>query len=285
MRDTAAQALASLAEEKENCAIIADAGAIEPLVAHLSVGGEPGRSAAALCFKNLCQHEPNVERVGVAGAVPPLVQQLASSSSLEVRSSCAGAVMALSGWSENRREIIACGGIQPLVELLQTPNLPGTGKSDAENALCRLVMDPNADKDCDRNPMVVPVLVDLVKSGGDSVKELAAHAIADLAEYSTRNQEVLGKSGAIDVLVATLKAPSPTLVSAASKALIELAFFRPNRLKADQCGAVAAITDLLIKGQDIRVSAPCTWLLPGSRLPSDIPRPASARRTAPWVPA
>lgn len=241
----AAEAIASLAEnEPNNCALIVKAGAIEPLVTHLACESEVGQAAAATSLKNLSIVPAHLELLRLAGAVARVVNLLRSPSP-DVRSAAAGAVMAFSADADNRKEIIDCGAIEPLVELLQTPDLPGEGKSDAEMALCQLVMDPSADKDLRRNSLVAPVLVDLVRSGGDNSKELASAALEDLSEFSEGNRETLAEASAVETLVPVLRGAALSLRGAAAKALISLMRLPANRPRADAAGVVPSIAELL----------------------------------------
>jgi hypothetical protein len=117
-----------LADNTENAARIAAAGAIPLLVQFLDPGDGPPAMMQGMAAETLGYVAVNAEdaiTIAADGAIPLLVQLLKPGSPGDVPWSAAGALCNLAADSENAATIAAAGAIPPLAQLL---------RSDADDA-------------------------------------------------------------------------------------------------------------------------------------------------------
>ncbi|CAG9463857.1 unnamed protein product [Pedinophyceae sp. YPF-701] len=209
---------------------------------------------SALALQALAQdNKRNQELIAGAGAVKTLVALLKEGSD-DSRIAAAGAIMNLATNAGIRASIIAAGAIMPLVALLKS-KIPAAGKADAEQALCNLVMDPNADKDMTKDPTVVQVLVNLLEDGSSKGRELASLALEDLCLYSDGNRQVAMGCGAIPPLLAVVGGAGTGAEGrhAATKCVTAIAISKNCRARVGKDGGMPIILDLIKQAESDRL--------------------------------
>jgi hypothetical protein len=117
----AAHAASQLAEgNKENQTAIAEAGAIQPLVAMLGSPNPEHQANAALALSELSSgHLANQAAIARTGAIAPLCALVREGASQEVKEQSAAGLWSLAADNhQNKATIAKLGGIEPLVTLL-----------------------------------------------------------------------------------------------------------------------------------------------------------------------
>lgn len=261
---TAATELRLLAKfNVENRIIIADSGAIPPLISLLHSTDHQIQENAVTALLNLSINNNNKSEIAAANAIGPLVHVLHVGTS-EARENAAATLFSLSVMDENKMTIGQSGAIDPLVDLL-TNGTP-RGKKDAATALfnlsilpenktrivrakavrplVRLMSDPAAGM-VDKAVAVIanlatiqegrvsigeeegiPVLVEVVEVGSQRGKENAAAALLHLCTSSNRFRTRVLQEGVIPHLVALARSGTPR---AKEKASALLRLFRDQR--------------------------------------------------------
>eukprot|EP00250_Pteridium_aquilinum_P006091 c16074_g1_i2 orf=251-2725(+) len=247
----------------ENRIIIANSGAIQPLVSLLHSTDPQIQENAVTALLNLSINNNNKSEIAAANAIGPLVHVLNVGTS-EARENAAATLFSLSVMDENKMTIGQSGAIDPLVDLLMhgTPR----GKKDAATALfnlsilhenkvrivrakavkplMKLMSDPAAGM-VDKAVAVVanlatiqegrtsiseeegiPVLVEVVEMGSQRGKENAAAALLHLCTNSNKFRSRVLQEGVIPPLVALTKSGTPR---AKEKASALLRLFREQR--------------------------------------------------------
>ena len=260
VKDAATKAIGALANAEGCRGRLEDAGAVPLLVRWLETGpSHLSKCVCAIALRNLAVSTGLQSSVAKAGAVAPLVALL-SSADLDSKVASAGALMNLAANDALRASVISAGAIPPLVRLLQSEDVPQEGKLDAEQALCNLVLDSNANKDMTRDDTIARVLIDLVRSGSSKGRELASLALEDIALFQESNRAVIASLGGIPPLVALVgsgsRMPDPAR-RAGAKALAAVAVSRPNRALVAQAQGIEALAGFLIEGpvRENRVAA------------------------------
>jgi vacuolar protein 8 len=217
MKKKAALALFSLAGRRDNCAMIAEAGGIPPLVDLLRllfhVRARPRlvdasadvKRKAARTLGQLANHNPNNRvLIAEAGAIPPLVELLRDGSE-----EAAWALGFLAHNADNKVLIAEAGGIPLLVELVRDFK-----SKKATNALNNLA------RNNDANAVAVAVAVNL--DALDALVELARHGRVTFKGYSlVSNAGLPVKRKAALVVAQLIEATAPrTRVSRYIKAAI-----------------------------------------------------------------
>lgn len=229
----------------ENRIVIANCGAIAPLVGLLQSSDPGTQEHAVTALLNLSINDNNKIEIASADAIEPLIHVLQTGSS-EAKENSAATLFSLSVIEENKVRIGRSGAVAPLVELLGT----GTprGKKDAATALFNLsifhenkarivqagavkhlvdLMDPAAgmvDKAVavlanlatipeGRNSIGqndgIPLLVEVVELGSARGKENAAAALLHLCTNSNRFCSQVLQEGAVPPLVALSQSGTP----------------------------------------------------------------------------
>ena len=119
----------------ENRIIIANCGAIRPLIALLHSSDLKTQENAVTALLNLSLNDNNKIEIAIAGAIDPLIYVLKTGNP-EARENTAATLFSISVMKENKISIGQSGAIPPLVDLLRdgTPR----GKKDAATALFNL---------------------------------------------------------------------------------------------------------------------------------------------------
>ncbi|MCO5551506.1 hypothetical protein L7F22_005010 [Adiantum nelumboides] len=247
----------------ENRIIIADSGAIPPIISLLHSTDPQIQENAVTALLNLSINNNNKSEIAAANAIGPLVHVLNVGTS-EARENAAATLFSLSVMDENKMAIGQSGAIDPLVDLL-TNGTP-RGKKDAATALfnlsilhenkirivgakavrplVRLMSDPAAGM-VDKAVAVIanlatihegrvsigeeegiPVLVEVVEMGSQRGKENAAAALLHLCTNSNRFRSRVLQEGVIPPLVALTRSGT---ARAKEKASALLRLFREQR--------------------------------------------------------
>lgn len=260
----AATSLRLLAKHSpENRKIIANCGAIVPLVMLLDCPDPQTQENAVTALLNLSIDDSNKNEIAAAGAIDPLVKVLRTGTT-EARENSAATLFSLSVMDENKVTVGESGAIPPLVDLLMHGS--PRGKKDAATALfnlsilhenkarivgagavrplVELMVDPAAGM-VDKAVAVlanlatnqegrsaigeeggIPALVEVVELGSQSGKENAASALLHLCTNNHRFRAMVLQEGAIPPLVALSQSGT---ARAKEKALALLRHFREQR--------------------------------------------------------
>ncbi|XP_073390806.1 U-box domain-containing protein 4 isoform X2 [Physcomitrium patens] len=247
----------------ENRVTIANAGAIEPLVALLSSVDAKTQENAVTALLNLSINDNNKSEIARAGAIGPLVNVLrvgnaeamenaaATLFSLSVmddnnvtigasgavpplvhllingsprgKKDAATALFNLSIHHENKRRIVEAGAIRPLVELMADP---AAGMVDKAVAVLANLATFSEGRQAIGEHQGIPALVEVVEAGSQKGKENAAAALLQLCTNSHRHRALVLQEGAIPPLVALSQSGTPR---AKEKASALLRHFREQR--------------------------------------------------------
>ena len=241
----AADALWSLVNENPGAhETIAGAGNPTSLVALLK-SGIPSSKDYATWSLSLSISPETRGIVSDAGGLPPLIERLADERTI-IQDQAAAAVAKLSFDSpENCTTITSLGGITPLIKLLGAENSPPAVLQSSSNALANLAFEPTA-----RDEIVaqggVPMLVNLLKGEGASVKSFSSTALARLATDHEATQSTIHEAGAIPPLVAMLDGEEgEEAQQEAAGALLALADHKINRLAITEADGIGWLVSLL----------------------------------------
>lgn len=247
----------------DNRILIANCGAIRPLVTLLASTDSQTQENAVTALLNLSINDSNKNEIAAAGAIDPLVNVLRLGNSVTKENSAA-TLFSLSVMDDNKLTIGQSGAIPPLVDLLMhgTPR----GKKDAATALfnlsilhenkarivgagairplVELMADPAAGM-VDKAVAVlanlatipegklaigdeggIPALVEVVELGSQRGKENAAAALWHLCTTNHRFRAMVLQEGAIPPLVALSQSGT---ARAKEKASALLRHFREQR--------------------------------------------------------
>ncbi|KAF8390051.1 hypothetical protein HHK36_024572 [Tetracentron sinense] len=234
-RRTAATEIRSLSKRStDNRIMIAEAGAIPSLVNLLTIEDMTTQENAVTSILNLSIYDYNKELIMLAGAVPSIVQVLRVGS-MEARENAAATLFSLSLLDENKIIIGASGAIHDLVELLR--NGSTRGKKDAATALFNLctyqgnkgravragillplmkmltetsrcmvdealtilsvLASHHEGKVAIKKASVIPVLIDLMRTGLPRNKENTAAILLSLCKKDDENLACIGRLGAV----------------------------------------------------------------------------------------
>ncbi|XP_020083367.1 U-box domain-containing protein 4 isoform X1 [Ananas comosus] len=246
----------------ENRIVIANCGAVSPLVGLLYSADPKTQENAVTALLNLSINDNNKTAIASADAIDPLIHVLKTGSP-EAKENSAATLFSLSVIEENKVRIGRSGAIVPLVELLG--NGTPRGRKDAATALFNLsifhenkarivqagavkhlveLMDPAAGM-VDKAVAVlanlatipegrtaighaggIPVLVEVVELGSARGKENAAAALLHLCTNSNRFCSQVLQEGAVPPLVVLSQSGT---ARAKEKAHALLSYFRNQR--------------------------------------------------------
>lgn len=224
---TAAKELRLLAKYNvENRIIIADSGAIPPLVSLLYSMDPEIQENAVTALLNLSINNNNKSEIAGANAFGPLVHVLNVGTS-EARENAAATLFSLSVMDENRMTIGQSGAIDPLVDLLMhgTPR----GKKDAATALFNLSILHENKIRIVRAKAVRP-LVSLMSDPAAGMVDKAVAVIANLATIQDGRVSI-GEEEGIPALVEVVEMGSQRGKENAAAALLHLCT-NSNRFKS-----------------------------------------------------
>ena len=180
--------------------IIADEGAIAPLVDLLRQGSEDGKANAGGALWYCAYGAAGSAALREAGAIAPLVELLDGKEGPEAQEEAAGAILALADHEGNRLAITESGGIGWLVLLLGCDN--PRARVHAEGALVRLSIE-NANR-----VLIIKQLVSMLYDKGTAAQEQAAAALANLSRKSEANRNSIVAADGITPILALIDSDS-----------------------------------------------------------------------------
>lgn len=206
----AAAGLSSLAAgNASNCAAIAKAHGIPPLVALVGTGTLEQRQAATRALHNLSVGSAE-NRVTIAkmGAIGPLVKQLSEVEQIDsppaLKEETAAALTSLCASNDENKKAVATAGAIPL--LIDCVKAGGTAPLKARAVGALRVLASNAEyRLAIAQAGLIPLLVEFLSSGTASQKQGAAGALWNLAYDSPANATAIANAGGIPPLVALVE--------------------------------------------------------------------------------
>ena len=212
----------------------------------LLIGGNADAKDYALWSLSLSITADNQTVVAEAGGVQPLITQLADDR-IFIKEEAAAALAKLAYRNEETRaSITKCGGVRPLIALLQLEGDEGDiVRQNGANALANLATDTNA-----RDEIVVAAgirpLVLVLDDEHHNTKKYAARALARLSKDHATTQSAVAEAGAIVPLVTLLEGKcGPEAQEEAAGALFALADHDGNRVAITESGGISWLVQLL----------------------------------------
>ncbi|HVT62177.1 MAG TPA: protein kinase, partial [Legionellaceae bacterium] len=210
-------ALLNLANNSENKAAIAQAGAIEPLIELLSDKNTKIRYHSARMLQYLIVAAENKATIARAGAIEPLIRLL-SDSDTKIRKYAVGALMSLAISSKNRIPIAQAGAIEPLIRLFSDSDT--TIRQYAVGALLNLAINSKNQTIIAQSNTIGP-LIRLFFDSNTVTRQYAVRALMNLADHS-ENKITIIQAGAIQPLIRLSSDNDTQICHYASKALKNL---------------------------------------------------------------
>ncbi|MCO5570512.1 hypothetical protein L7F22_024235 [Adiantum nelumboides] len=228
----------------DNRKLIANCGAIVPLVVLLDSPDLETQENAVTALLNLSIDDSNKNEIAAAGAIDPLVQLLRTGSA-EARENSAATLFSLSVMDENKVAVGQSGAIPPLVDLLMHGS--PRGKKDAATALFNLsILHENKARIVGAG--AVRPLVELMADPAAGMVDKAVAVLANLATNS-EGRSAIGEEGGIPALVEVVELGSQFGKENAASALLHLCTTN-NRFRAMvlQEGAIPPLVALSQSG-------------------------------------
>jgi len=212
--------------------VIAEAGAIPPLVALLTNGSNPrDQTAAAEVLAVLSLEARMPAAIVAAGGVAALVTLLRNCSEDHSRAAREAATAldylyrddvyrrAAVDSAAHRAAIVNAAAVDPLVALVTNGSTGDRGQAARELsnlALCDAIQEAIADAGA------IPLLVTLVTNGAADEQKWAARALGNVGSLNEANQEEIVAAGAVYPLVKLMRDANGSLKDAAAEALENL---------------------------------------------------------------
>ena len=191
--------------------LIAQEGAIGPLVRLLSEDGKELQETAAGALKALADQAPIRSTITESGAIGPLVALLGGSNP-KAREHAEGVLVRLSLEMTNRVLII-----QQLVAMLFKAEM--AAREQAAAAIANLARESSANCSSIVDAGGIQPLLALLETESAKAKESSASAIAQLARGSRSTQDAITQAGGIPLLVAVLASSSSSKGDVSSQPL------------------------------------------------------------------
>ncbi|XP_065878260.1 U-box domain-containing protein 15-like [Euphorbia lathyris] len=204
-------------ENPDNRILIANSGAIPPLVQLLECHDPMTQEQAVTALLNLSIDEANKRSIAREGAIPPIIDILQTGTE-EARENSAAALFSLSMLDENKSLVGTLNGIPPLVNLLQNGTI--RGKKDAATALFNLSLNQTNKFRAIKAGIITPLL-HLLEDKDVSMVDEALSILLLLASHPEGRSEI-GKLSFIRTLVEIIKNGSPKNKECATSVLLEL---------------------------------------------------------------
>ncbi|GLJ30826.1 hypothetical protein SUGI_0612130 [Cryptomeria japonica] len=218
LQRTAAARLRLFAKNSmENRIIIANSGAIKPLVSLLFSVDPITQENAVTALLNLSLYENNKSEITAAGAIKPLIHVLKCGTST-AKENAACTLLSLSLIEDNKATIGTAGAIPPLVALLINGSL--RGKKDAATTLYTL-SSLRENKDRAIRAGAIRPLVDLMADPSTGMVDKAAVVLGNLATLP-EGKSVIVEEGGIPVLVEVVEVGSQRGKEYATSTLLQL---------------------------------------------------------------
>ena len=222
----------SLSIGADNQEVVLSDGGVAPLVTMLTSSSTVSREQAAQALHRLAFGSAEAQQaIASAGGISPLIFILDRSTdqaSQGAREFAGAALADLALLPENRDQIVATGGITPLVQLLV--NGEDTGRRFAASALARLSKGRSDVAEGIAEVGAISPLVNLLGGDhGEEAQEEAAGALYALAE-SAGNRLEITEAGGIGPLVQLLGTQNMRAREHAEGALVRLSIENANRV-------------------------------------------------------
>mmetsp|Transcript_12426 Transcript_12426/g.28592 ORF Transcript_12426/g.28592 Transcript_12426/m.28592 type:complete len:667 (-) Transcript_12426:77-2077(-) len=237
----AAMELQTMALDSRSQVLMAQNGAIGPLVKLLQPGDPMVQASAAGALWNLAANEQNKFAIAQAGAIQPLVAMLYSDVR-EAQLSAAGALQNLCVNAANKKTVAAAGGIEALMMLLSDKDRHV--KAKAAGALQSLAVDEENQKKI-KSLGAIPLITKLLSSRTAEVQSNAAGALHNLAVNDEDAQEAVAMAGAIPPLVSLMQNGSPDLQAKAAATIWSIAGREDNRKRIMEAGGIPPLIRMI----------------------------------------
>lgn len=240
----------------DNRILIAEAGAIPPLVNLLATDDVVTQENAVTSILNLSIYENNKGLIMLAGAIPPIVQVLRNGS-MEARENAAAVLFSLSVADENKIIIGASGAMPALVELLQ--NGSTRGKKDAATALFNLCI-YQGNKSRAVKAGIITALSKMLTDLNNSMVDEALTILSVLSSHQEAKISIV-KASIIPILIDLLRRDLPRNKENAAAILLSLCKRDNENLACiRRLGAAIPLTELAKSGTE-RAKRKATSLL------------------------
>jgi vacuolar protein 8 len=230
MKARAATALMTLADDDENKVTIAKAGGIQVLIGLARGANVEAAEQAAGALLILAYHEPNQELMSKTdGALAFL--HLVKEGSVVAKERAAGLLTVIANMDDNMVTIAEADGVAALVALI-TPaqekggEKAGTNETATHERATALLMQLALDERNDRAMVdagAAVALVQMLRSGSATAKELAAAALLNMAEAGDEVRGTIAKAGGVEALLRLLLQGRGASKEQAIAALVALA--------------------------------------------------------------
>ncbi|KAL8196803.1 hypothetical protein R6Q57_024457 [Mikania cordata] len=204
-------------ENPENRILIANCGAIPPLVKLLYSPSQKVKEHSVTALLNLSLDEANKRLIAREGAIPAVIEVLQNGTD-EARENSAATLFSLSMLNENKVMIGSLKGIPPLVKLLRNGSI--RGKKDAATALFNLSLNQSNKTRAIKAGIIEPLLHLLKEKSLGMVDE--ALSILSLLAKQPEGQTGIGQLSVIETLVGFVKDGTPKNKECATAVLLEL---------------------------------------------------------------
>ncbi|KAL7207094.1 hypothetical protein ACSBR2_019735 [Camellia fascicularis] len=204
-------------ENPDNRILLANMGAIPPLIKFLSYPDSKIQEHTVTTLLNLSLDEVNKRLIAREGAIPTIIEILQNGTD-EARENSAASLFSLSMLDENKVMIGCLNGIPPLVDLLRTGTI--RGKKDAATALFNLSLNM-LNKSRAIKAGIVPPLLHLLEDNNLGMVDEALSILLLLASHPEGRNEI-GKLALIETLVEIIRVGTPKNKECATAVLLEL---------------------------------------------------------------
>ncbi|KAJ4728418.1 RING-type E3 ubiquitin transferase [Melia azedarach] len=137
--------------------------------------------------------------------------------------------------------------LSPLSENKSKSGINPSLQEDVITTLLNLSIHDNNKKLVAETPMVIPVLMDALRSGTIETRSNAAAALFTLSALDS-NKELIGKSGALKPLMELLEEGHPLAMKDVASAVFNLCIIHENKSRAVRDGAVRVILKKIMDG-------------------------------------
>jgi len=237
----AAMELQTMALDSRSQVLMAQNGAIGPLVKLLQPGDPMVQASAAGALWNLAANEHNKFAIAQAGAIQPLVAMLYTDVR-EAQLSAAGALQNLCVNASNKKTVAAAGGVEALMMLLSDKDRHV--KAKAAGALQSLAVDEDNQKKI-KSLGAIPLITKLLSSRTPEVQSNAAGALHNLAVNDEEAQEAVATAGAIPPLISLMQNASPDLQAKAAATIWSIAGREENRKRIMEAGGIPPLVRMV----------------------------------------
>jgi hypothetical protein len=137
--------------------------------------------------------------------------------------------------------------LSPLTENKSQSGIQPDLQEDVITTLLNLSIHDNNKKLVCETPMVIPLLIEALRSGIIETRTNAAAAFFTLSALDS-NKTLIGRSGALKPLIELLEEGHPLAMKDAASAIFNLCILHDNRARAVRDGAVSVIVKKIVDG-------------------------------------